>query len=121
MPCTRSCFSTSSNIFSLFLYSGRTASKIFLSCSAGVKPDLLSINLSYHEKLVQIAGENSYEFQSFEQRHRFVHTLVQNPLVKFQPGQLAVLRKSLLIQAIHNYFPFRTDNASNIPLLPHSL
>ena len=44
-----------------------------------------------HEKLVQIAGEDGGELQPFHQWDVLVSGLLQNPLVKTEPGQLPVL------------------------------
>ena len=44
-----------------------------------------------HEKFIEIAAENRYEFQSFQQRDRCFIGLLKHTLVKFEPAQFPVV------------------------------
>ena len=46
---------------------------------------------SNHKEFIQIAGKNLHKFQPLAKRHRAIISLLQHPLVEFQPGQLPIL------------------------------
>ena len=46
---------------------------------------------SNHKEFIQIAGKNLHKFQALAKRHRAIISLLQYPLVEFQPGQLPIL------------------------------
>ena len=51
---------------------------------------LLEARHTDHEELVEVRGDDGEELEPFEERHVPVACLLENPLIKLQPGELAV-------------------------------
>ena len=51
---------------------------------------LFEASHAHFEEFVQIRADNAEKFQPFEKRVRFVHRLIENALVEFQPAQFTV-------------------------------
>ena len=46
-----------------------------------------------HEEFSQVAFEDGYELEPFQQGNGRVCTLIEHPLVEFEPGKLAILHE----------------------------
>ena len=59
---------------------------------------LLQAADAHHEEFIEIRGENGQELDPFQQRHRRILGLLQDPAIELQPAQLAVDVKPRIVQ-----------------------
>jgi len=67
---------------------------------------------AHFHKLIQIAGSNSEKFHAFKQRIRRIASLLQHPLVKLQPGKVAIEKEFRIQISVARHIRLRVNQTS---------